>query len=198
MSKDLKPLIESRLKESGRALSAAAKLSADIARAAEMILSAYRRGRKILIFGNGGSAADAQHFAAELVGRFERNRPALPALSLSVDTSNLTAIANDFGYEEVFSRQLEALAKSGDVAVAISTSGNSPSVLKAVALARKLGLATIGLSGGRGGKLKAAVDLCLCAPSASTARVQEVHGAIIHVWCEIVEEALFPNAPKAH
>ena len=198
MPKDLKPLIESRLRESSRVFAAAARLAPEIARGAEMLLSALRRGRKILIFGNGGSAADAQHFAAELVGRFARNRPPLPALALTVNASNLTAIANDFGFEEVFSRQLEALAKSGDVAVAISTSGNSPSVLKAAALARKLGISTIGLSGARAGKLKGAVDLCLCAPSASTPLIQETHGAIIHLWCSILEDALFPNASKSH
>jgi D-sedoheptulose 7-phosphate isomerase len=198
MTKDFKPLIESRLREASRVLAAAARLAPQISRAAEILLAALGQGRKILIFGNGGSAADAQHFAAELVGRFERNRPPLPAMALSVDTSNLTAIANDFGFEKVFARQLEAHAKNGDVAVAISTSGNSPSVLKAVATARKLGLFTVGLSGARGGRLKGAVDLCLCAPSTSTPRIQEVHGAVIHLWCEILENTLFPNAPKAH
>lgn len=198
MMKDFKPRIESRLREASRVFAAAARLTPKISRAAEVLLAALGQGRKVLIFGNGGSAADAQHFAAELVGRFERNRPPLPAMALNVDTSNLTAISNDFGFEKVFSRQLEAHAKKGDVAVAISTSGKSPSILRAVATARKMGIFTIGLSGARGGRLKDAADLCLCAPSASTARIQEVHGAIIHLWCELLEDTLFPHAPKAH
>ena len=163
-----------------------------------MLVSAYAAGGKIMTFGNGGSACDAQNFADELVGRFERNRPPLPAVALTVNSSDLTSIANDFGYEEVFARQLTAHAKPGDIAVAISTSGNSPNVLRAAAAAKKLGLQTIGLTGASGGKLKAAVDLCVRVPSAKVARIQEAHIAIIQIWCGIIEDAMFPDAPKAH
>ena len=152
----------------------------------------------MLVFGNGGSAADSQHFADELVGRYERNRPPLSALALTVNTSDLTSIANDFGYEEVFARQLEAHARPGDVAVGISTSGNSPNVLKALEAARKLGLKTVGLTGGSGGKLKDAVDLCVCVPSKTVARIQEAHITVLQILCGLVEDALFAEAPKAH
>jgi D-sedoheptulose 7-phosphate isomerase len=190
MPQSLPSLIASQLRESSRTLAATARIAPRIAQAAELFLAAYRRGGKALIFGNGGSAADAQHFSTELVGRFLRDRPALPALALTVNTSTLTAIANDFGYAESFARQLRALARPGDVAVAISTSGNSPNILKAVAAARKLGLSTVGLAGADGGKLKAAVDVCICAPAASTPHVQEAHIAIIHAWCGIIESAM--------
>lgn len=190
--------IKSQLLDSSRTLAATAKQGMLLAEAAEALISCYRRGNKIMTFGNGGSACDAQNFADELVGRFERNRPPLPALSLTVNTSDLTSIANDFGYEQVFSRQLEAHAKPGDIAVAISTSGNSANVLKAVEAAKKLGLLTIGLSGQSGGKLKGLADLCVCVPSKTVARIQEAHITIIQIWCGLIEDALFPNAPKAH
>ena len=198
MPKGLKPQILSQLRESSRVLAATTRLAPQIARAAEILNAAYRKGRKALVFGNGGSASDAQHFAAELVGRFARNRPPLPALALTVNASDLTAIANDFGFEDIFSRQLEAHGQEGDVAVAISTSGNSPNVLKAVAAARKLGLATVGLTGGSGGRLAGAVDVCVCVPSADIARIQEAHNAIIHLWCGFIEDALYEGSPKAH
>jgi len=169
-----------------------------IAAAAELLLSAYRKGNKVLVFGNGGSAADAQHLAAELVGRFARNRPALCALALTVNTSDITAIGNDFGFAEIFTRQLEAHARRNDVAVAISTSGNSPNVLQAVLAARKLGVATIALTGGDGGRLKDAADVCIRVPARRVARIQEAHVAVIHVWCDIVEGALFPDSPRVH
>lgn len=194
----LQTIIASRLRESSRVLSATARLAPRLETAAQALIEAYRRGNKILSFGNGGSACDAQNFADELVGRFARNRPPLPALSLTVNTSDLTSIANDFGYENVFSRQLEAHAKPGDVAVAISTSGNSPNVLKAVASAKRLGLLSIGLTGQDGGKLKNQADLCIRVPSKSVARIQEAHIAIIQIWCGLIEDALFPGAPKAH
>ncbi len=190
--------ITSQLLDSSRTLAATAKQGKLLAEAGEALISCYRRGNKIMTFGNGGSACDAQNFADELVGRFERNRPPLAALSLTVNTSDLTSIANDFGYENVFSRQLEAHAKPGDIAVAISTSGNSPNVLKAAAAAKRLGLSTIGLSGRSGGKLKGLCDLCVCVPSTTVARIQEAHIAIIQIWCGLIEDALFPNAPKAH
>jgi len=198
MPKGPSPLIASQLRESSRVLAATARLAPRIAEAARLLLSAYRTGHKALIFGNGGSAADAQHFAAELVGRFERNRPPLPALALTVNSSDLTAIGNDFAFAEVFARQLEAHARAGDVAVAITTSGNSPNVLRAVAAARRLGLATVGLTGGQGGRLKDAVDVCVRVPAESVARVQEAHCAIIHVWCGMIEDGLFAASPKAH
>jgi D-sedoheptulose 7-phosphate isomerase len=198
MPKALRTLIASQLRESSRTLAAAARLTPAIADAAEILLAAYRKGRKALIFGNGGSAADAQHFAAELVGRFERNRPALPALALTVNTSDLTAIGNDYGYDQVFLRQLEAQSQPGDVAVAITTSGNSANVIAAAAAAPRLKLRVIGLTGLGGGRLKDLCDVCILAPSASTARIQEVHAAVIHAWCAAIETGLFPQSPKAH
>ena len=194
----LRKTITSQLRDSARVLSATTKLAPELENAADALISAYRRGNKIMTFGNGGSACDAQNFADELVGRYERNRPPLPALSLTVNTSDLTSIANDFGYDQVFSRQLEAHARPGDIAVAISTSGNSPNVLKAAAAARKLGLLTIGLSGQTGGRLKALSDICIRVPSDRVARIQEAHITIIQIWCGIIEDALFPGAPKAH
>jgi D-sedoheptulose 7-phosphate isomerase len=194
----LRETITGQLRESSRVLAATAKLAPDLEKAARTLVAAYKRGNKILSFGNGGSACDAQNFADELVGRFERNRPPLPALSLTVNTSDLTSIANDFGYENVFSRQLEAHAQPGDVAVAISTSGNSPNVLKAVASAKRLGLLSIGLTGRDGGKLKDQVDICIRVPSKTVARIQEAHITIIQIWCGIIEGSLFPDAPKAH
>lgn len=190
--------VEALLKESARTIERTADQSDLVARMAETLIAAFRRGNKLLSFGNGGSACDAQNFADELVGRYERNRPGLPALSLTTNSSDLTAISNDFGFEAVFERQLRAHAKPGDVAVAISTSGNSPNVLKAAAAARELGLTVFGLSGETGGKLKPLCDLCLCVPSRSVARIQEAHITVIQIVCGIVEDTMFPDAPKAH
>ncbi|MHB9155864.1 MAG: D-sedoheptulose-7-phosphate isomerase [Endomicrobiales bacterium] len=162
-----------------------------LAHIAESMLTAYRARGKVLVFGNGGSAADAQHLAAELVVRFEKNRRALPALALSTDTSVLSACGNDFGFEDVFSRQVEAFARPGDVVIGISTSGTSPNVCKALEKARALKAVTVAFTGETGGKLKGQADLCFCAPSKVTARVQECHGLAIHVLCRLVEEALF-------
>ncbi len=162
-----------------------------IAAASEILLSAYRSGNKLLLFGNGGSAADAQHIAAELVGRFAFDRPALPALALSVNSSCVTAIGNDYGYDLVFSRQIEALGRAGDVAIGISTSGNSPNVLKAVLTAQKMGLHTIALTGRTGGNLKSSVDNCICVPSNETPRIQECHILIGHIISDLVEWELF-------
>ncbi len=190
--------ISRQLKESSEVIAATAGLSRELAAAAEVLIETYRAGGKILSFGNGGSACDAQNFADELVGRYERNRKPLPALALTVNSSDLTSISNDFGFDQVFARQLEAHARPGDVAVAISTSGNSPNVLKAVETARKLGLTAIGLTGSSGGRLKAMVSHCICVPSTRVARIQEAHIAIIQIWCGLIEDALFPRAPKAH
>lgn len=154
-------------------------------------LTAYRSQRKILIAGNGGSAADAQHFAGELVSRFYFDRPALAAIALTTDTSILTAVGNDYGYEDVFCRQVQALGQSGDVFIAISTSGNSPNILKAIAAAKAQGLVVVGLTGRSGGKMRALCDVCLCAPSDSTPHIQECHIVLEHALCACIEEALF-------
>lgn len=168
---------------------------ADIANAFEAsrdaCLNAFRQQRKLLIAGNGGSAADAQHFAGELVSRFYFDRPALAAIALTTDTSILTAIGNDYGYEDIFSRQIQALGVAGDVFIAISTSGNSPNILKALVQAKGQGLTTIGLTGRSGGKMKALCDICLCAPSDSTPRIQECHLVLEHALCACIEEELF-------
>jgi D-sedoheptulose 7-phosphate isomerase len=160
--------------------------------AIDAIAEAFLRGNKLLIFGNGGSAADAQHIAAEFVGRFIRERRALPAVALTTDTSALTAIANDYGYDEVFARQVRALGARGDVALAISTSGKSPSVLRAVDACREIGITTIGLTGGDGGALAGAVDVSLrVSASRLSPRIQETHILIGHVLCELVDRRLF-------
>jgi D-sedoheptulose 7-phosphate isomerase len=164
---------------------------ATIARVSELIVEAMDQGNKLMLFGNGGSAADAQHIAAEFVGRFAFNRPALPALALSVNTSCVTAIGNDYGYDLVFSRQIEALGRAGDVAIGISTSGNSGNVLHAMPVAKKMGIHTVAFAGCTGGKLKNAVDYCICAPSNATPRIQECHILIGHVISELVEQTIF-------
>ena len=168
-------------------------LISSIARVSEVSLAAIKNGNKLLLFGNGGSAADAQHIAAEFVGRFAFDRPALPALALSVNTSCLTAIGNDYGFDQVFSRQLEALARPGDVAIGFSTSGNSPNVLHAISTAKKMGLQTVALTGTPGGKLQQAADLdhCVCVPSSETPRIQECHILIGHIVSELVEQELY-------
>ncbi len=158
--------------------------------AGRMLVSAVSSGNKILVFGNGGSAADSQHFAAELVNRFRADRPPLAAIALTTDTSILTSVANDSDYESVFSRQVEALGAPGDVAVAISTSGESRNVLKAVEVARRSGLRTLGLAGRGGGKLASIVDLCLTVPHRETARIQEVHALLIHLFCEMIDSSV--------
>jgi len=162
-----------------------------IAKVSDVLVGAAEQGNKVMLFGNGGSASDAQHIAAEFVGRFAFDRPALPALALSVNTSCLTAIGNDYGFDQVFSRQIEALGRPGDIAFGISTSGNSQNVLSGVAAAHKMGLHTIGLTGQAGGKLKNAVDFCICAPSNETPRIQECHILIGHIIAELVEETVF-------
>ncbi len=162
-----------------------------IARVSEVLIESLRSGKKVLLFGNGGSAADAQHIAAEFVGRFAFDRPALPALALSVNTSCVTAIGNDYGFDLVFSRQIEALGKRGDVAIGISTSGNSANVLRALSVAKGMGLHTVALTGDGGGRLKDAADLCIRAPSTETPRIQECHILIGHVISQLVEQTIF-------
>lgn len=158
-----------------------------IIKCAELIWNAFADGKKILLCGNGGSAADAQHIAAEFVGRYETERRALPSVALTTDTSALTALGNDYGYERVFARQIEALANKGDVLIGISTSGNSPNVLAALAKAREIGCVNIGMTGAKGGKMMNLCDACLRVPSERTARIQEAHITAAHIWCEYVD-----------
>jgi D-sedoheptulose 7-phosphate isomerase len=167
-----------------------------LARVGTAMATALSKGRKILLFGNGGSAADAQHIAAEFVGRYRMERPSLPAIALTTDTSALTAIGNDYAFEDVFSRPLEALGNKGDIAMGFSTSGKSPNVLKAMAAARKKGLVTVGLTGQNGEALVRQVDYCFCVPSVDTPRVQEAHALIGHVLCDMVEKLLFARLKK--
>ena len=182
------PEIRAKLQESIQTKEAVLKdLVPVIEKAAQLFLQALRSGRKILLFGNGGSAADSQHIAAELVGRLCLERRALPAIALTTDTSNLTALGNDFGYDTVFQRQIEALGSSGDLAVGISTSGNSPNVLAAIRAARRKGLKTMALTGHGGGKLAGLVDCAIVIPSDNTQRIQESHITIGHIVCELVE-----------
>lgn len=153
----------------------------------EVLIKALKQGNKIFLFGNGGSAADSQHIAAELVSRFRRERKGLPAIALTTDTSILTAIGNDYSFDHVFARQIEALGEPGDVAIGISTSGNSPNVIKALKTAKQLEMVTIGLTGESGGQLQDCVDFCFRAPTASTPHIQEVHITVAHAICDIVE-----------
>ena len=164
--------------------------SQTIAEAAHLIIQCLQSGGKLLFFGNGGSAADAQHLAAEFVGRFVRERIGLPAIALTTDSSILTAVGNDYGFEQIFARQIQALARPGDVAVALSTSGNSPNVLEGVKAASKAKTKTIGLSGKDGGVLAKEVDIAITIASKSTARIQECHIAVGHLLCELAEEDL--------
>ena len=185
-------LVTRELEESARVKSVMAQSLANaIADAAQKILDAYREGKKVFLIGNGGSAADAQHIAAELVGRFKLKRRALPAIALTTDTSVLTALANDYGYNAIFSRQLEALANDKDVLIAITTSGTSSNILTAVEAAREKGMFVIGLTGEKGGGLKETADLTIAVPSNDTPRIQEAHITIGHVICSIVERELF-------
>jgi len=169
----------------------ARNLSDIIANAAQIILNAYKAGKKVLLIGNGGSAADAQHIATELIGRFKLERVGLPAIALTTNTSTLTALANDYTYEAVFSRQLEALANDKDVLIAITTSGTSPNILKAVETAHSKGVVVIALTGKNGGKLKGVADLIVMVPSDNMARIQEAHITIGHIICHLVEKGLF-------
>lgn len=157
----------------------------------ELIISSFRNGNKLLLMGNGGSSSDASHIAGEFVNRFQKDRPPLPAIALNTDMAVITSIGNDYGFNLVFSRQVETLAKEGDIVIAISTSGNSPNVIAAVETARKMGITTIGLTGGNGGKLAPLVDYAFVVPSKATPRIQEVHITLGHVICQVVEDAMF-------
>ena len=167
------------------------RLLSQIAEVTREFVTALKNGHKILLFGNGGSAADSQHIAAEFVGRFQMERTPLPALALTVNTSALTGIGNDYGYDNVFSRQVEALGQAGDVAVGFSTSGKSPNVIKALAAAKARGMVTVGLTGKFGAMLQEAAKYCLCVPSDQTPRIQECHILIGHIVSQITEMELF-------
>ena len=183
--------IKESLLESAELKRTVAETMADgIEKAIEAICSDLKSGKKVLLMGNGGSAADAQHIAGELVGRFKKERKAIPAISLSTDTSILTAIGNDYGFEKVFERQIEALGEKGDVVIGISTSGNSENIYRAMKLAKKMGLTTIGLLGNDGGKIKNLSDIALVVPSKNTPRIQETHITIGHIICEGVERII--------
>ena len=183
--------IARRLQESVSVKEAVAREKiGEIEAIAELIIDTYRHGGKVIFLGNGGSAADAQHLAGELVGRFLRERQALPAIALGTNTSTLTALANDYSYDIVFSRQVEALVAEKDVVVGISTSGDSPSVVRAIEMAKQKGAKTVGLTGGGGGRLAEMADLALVVPSGSTPRIQEAHITIGHIICEMVEKEL--------
>ena len=184
-------LIKSSLREGAElSIVVARDCSTAIFEAADLITTCLRAGGKLLFFGNGGSAADAQHLAAEFVGRFVRERAGLPAIALTTDSSILTAVGNDYGFDQIFARQVQALGRPNDVAIAISTSGNSPNIIEGVKAARKGYLKTIGLSGKDGGLLATEADVVITIASTSTARIQECHITIGHLFCELTEEAL--------
>lgn len=186
--------VRASLEESARLKLEMLELAGErIAAAAELLVGSFRAGGKLLAFGNGGSAADAQHLASELAGRFDRERPGLPALALTANTSDLTAIGNDYGFERVFARLVEAHGREGDVVVALSTSGNSPNVIAGVETARARGLRTIGLVGKGGGLLASHCEVVIHVPSQVTARVQECHIAAVHVLCELIDAELFAD-----
>ena len=183
-------IIEERFQDHAAVLEATKQLQPAIEQAGDIIGKAIAEGHKVLFCGNGGSAADSQHLAAEFVGRFQKERCALPAIALTVDTSILTAVANDYGYGIVFQRQVEALGQVGDVLVGISTSGNSGNVLAAIGAAKRRGMAVIGMTGAGGGKMKDICDVCLAVPAKVTARTQEMHIMIGHILCELAEEKM--------
>jgi D-sedoheptulose 7-phosphate isomerase len=167
------------------------QLTEPIAECARMLVDALKGGHKLLIMGNGGSAADAQHFAAEMVGRFLMERKALPAIALTTDTSILTAVGNDYGFDEIFTRQVEALANPGDILIGISTSGNSLNIKRALETGKDIGAKTMGLLGRDGGEIGPIVDFNLTVPSPETPRIQEAHLIIIHILCDLIEKGLF-------
>lgn len=187
---DLTSKVSATITQSRDNLTALAALAPDIARAAEMIIKALKSGRTIFFCGNGGSCSDAAHLAGELSGRFLLDRRGLPAIALGMSNAALTAIGNDFGYENVFSRELDGLARPGDVLVGISTSGNSKNVIKALTLARARQVGTIGMTGKSGGAMAELCDICIKAPASSTPRIQEMHIVAGHIVCELAEAAL--------
>lgn len=185
--------IEDQLRESARIKEEIRERYAQtILHTAELMINCYKSGGKLLICGNGGSAADSQHFAAEMIGRLKRNRGALPAIALTTDSSILTALANDFSFDVIFRKQVEALGRRGDVLIGLSTSGNSMNVMQAMEAAKIKGLHTIALVGKDGGTLAAAADHAIVIPSNVSQRIQEGHITIIHIWCDLIEDAMFP------
>ena len=188
--KDTEKLIQEIFDSSSNIILDSKNLSNEIEKSVIMITKSIQNGNKLVIFGNGGSAADAQHMAAEFVGRFMKERKSFPAIALSTDTSIITSIGNDYNFDKIFSRQSEALVKKGDVVIAISTSGNSKNVLQGIKTSKKLGAKIIALTGKKGVKMKSQSDVFLNVPSNITSRIQEVHRVIIHIICEIVENEL--------
>jgi len=188
MKDRIKKLITDSIRMKEKMLEENVDIISDISK---IIIDAYKNDRKVIVFGNGGSAADAQHLATELVCRFEKERKSLNAIALTTNTSMLTAIGNDYGFDRVFSRQIEGLVNEGDVVIGISTSGNSKNVILGIEQAKKQKAITVGWTGKTGGKLKNLVDYCICIPSENTARIQEGHVLLIHIICSIIEEELF-------
>ncbi len=188
----MKELIEKIFVESARVKVAFAREYADkIVEVVQLIAQAFRDGKKVVLFGNGGSATDASHIAAEFVNRFLMERPPLPAIALNTDPAVITSISNDYSYEQVFSKQLTALGHEGDVVIGISTSGNSPNIIKAIETAKKNGMKTVVLTGGSGGKLKTMADFTFIVPSKHTPHIQETHITLGHIICQMVDEELF-------
>lgn len=195
--------IEQRIRDQFQASIATKQAAVDamtgpIARAVDVMVACLKSEGKIMACGNGGSAGDSQHFSAELINRFERERPPLAAIALSTDTSTLTSIANDYRYEEVFSKQIQALGRRGDVLLAISTSGNSANVIEAIRVAHEKGIAVVALTGKKGGKMASLLapgDVHLCVPADKTARIQEVHLLTLHCLCDGIDQLLFGDAP---
>jgi D-sedoheptulose 7-phosphate isomerase len=192
----MKKYIKNQIKksyETKQAIYTNEELLDNIVQVAEKCVSLYRGKNKTILAGNGGSAADAQHIAAELVGRYGFDRPSIPSLALTTDTSNLTAIGNDYGYEQIFSRQLEGMGQEGDIFIGISTSGNSANILKAFESAKKKNIFTVALTGNDGGKMADLADISLIIPSNSTPRIQESHILIGHILCDIIEKEIFAD-----
>jgi len=196
VDKTIKQILSESIKVKNKILDEPSLLD-QIRKISSVIIEAYRRKNKVILFGNGGSAADAQHVAGELVNKFQLEREALPAIALTTDSSILTSIANDYGYSRVFARQVEALVNEGDVVVGISTSGNSANVIEAVKVAKEKGAKTVGFTGSSRGKLAKLVDLVVRVPSDETPRIQESHITILHIICYLVERGLFDSQSRA-
>ena len=186
----MKKIIEESISESARIINSSVTLSGNIEKSILEITKTLKNGKKIVLFGNGGSAADAQHIAAELIGRFKLKRNSLPAISLTTDSSTITSIANDFSFDEIFSRQCESLVSNGDTVIGISTSGNSKNVFNGLKVCKTIGVTTIGLLGNNGGIIKNIVDIPITVESSSTSNIQEAHRVIYHTICEIVESEM--------
>jgi len=193
MKSRIKSSIKSSVENHTRVLNDA-NLQINIERIVTNSIEAFKNDKKMLFCGNGGSASDAQHIAAELSGRFYKDRPPLYAEALHVNSSYMTAVANDYGYEETYARMVEASGRKGDVLVGISTSGNSPNVVKAMQNAKEIGMVTVGFTGSKGGKMKEICDIMIQVPSDDTPRIQEVHILVGHIICQLIEEEMFPNA----